>query len=180
MLKTEEPIGYMALALAYKRREISYDEFNSGVKKLETNNTDWFDILFQTPFSHNHSISVSGGNAKTTYRASIGVNNANNTAKGNSQKSYSGNVNVSTTFWDQLYITFGLSGNVSKTKAFNAANPYSYASTTNRAILVITRMVVYIFTGPAVVGSITSCMNYIIVEIEILRIVLIVILVFVG
>ena len=46
--------------------------------------------------------------------------------------------------------------------------------------LVITRMVVYIFTGPAVVGSITSCMNYIIVEIEILRIVLIVILVFVG
>ncbi|MBS7155487.1 MAG: SusC/RagA family TonB-linked outer membrane protein [Sanguibacteroides justesenii] len=134
VLKTEEPIGYMALALAYKRREISYDEFNSGVKKLETNNTDWFDILFQTPFSHNHSISVSGGNAKTTYRASIGVNNANNTAKGNSQKSYSGNVNVSTTFWDQLYITFGLSGNVSKTKAFNAANPYSYASTTNRAI----------------------------------------------
>ena len=32
VLKTEEPIGYMALALAYKRREISYDEFNSGVK----------------------------------------------------------------------------------------------------------------------------------------------------
>ena len=33
VLKTEEPIGYLALALAYKRREISYDEFNSGVKK---------------------------------------------------------------------------------------------------------------------------------------------------
>lgn len=134
VLKSDEPIGYMALATAYRRREISYDEFNAGVKRLETMNTDWFDILFRTPFSHSHSINVSGGSNKTTYRASFGYNDAQNTAKGNSQKSYTANVNVSTTFWDKLYLTFGLAGNVSKTRAFSGTDPYGYASTTNRAI----------------------------------------------
>lgn len=134
VLKSDEPIGYMALVTAYRRREISYDEFNAGVKRLETMNTDWFDILFRTPFSHSHSINVSGGSNKTTYRASFGYNDAQNTAKGNSQKSYTANVNVSTTFWDKLYLTFGLAGNVSKTRAFSGTDPYGYASTTNRAI----------------------------------------------
>ena len=46
--------------------------------------------------------------------------------------------------------------------------------------LVIMRMVVCIFTEPVEEGFIISCMSYIIVETGILRIVLIVILVFVG
>ena len=134
VLRSDEPIGYMGLATAYKRREISFAEFNAGVKQLETNNTDWFDLLFQTPFSHSHSLSVSGGSDKTTYRASFGYTDTKNTAIGNEQKAYSGNLNVSSTFWDKLYITFGLSGSLAKTKAFNGSDPYSYASTTNRAI----------------------------------------------
>ena len=40
-----ENIGYMGLALAYDRNEISLDEFDAGAKKLELMNTDWFDIL---------------------------------------------------------------------------------------------------------------------------------------
>ena len=130
----EDVIGYTALRLAYQRREISFDEFNAEVKKLETNNTDWFDLLFQVPFSHNHSISVSGGSDKATYRASFGMNNQSNTAKGNSQTSYTGNVNVNTTFWDQLNVSLSLSGSTAKTKAFANIDPYSYATKTNRAI----------------------------------------------
>lgn len=92
VLRSDEPIGYMALATAYRRREISYDEFNAGVKRLEVQNTDWFDILFQTPFSHSHSVNVSGGSDKTTYRGSFGYNDSQNTAKGNSRKSYTANL----------------------------------------------------------------------------------------
>lgn len=134
ILQGEDQVGYMALALAYQRREISFEEFNTRVKKLETGNTDWFDILFQTPFSHNHNLSISGGNEKSTYRASFGMNNQNNTAKGNGQKSYTGSLNISSMFWDQVSISLGLSGNISKTEAFIGIDPYTYASTTNRAI----------------------------------------------
>ncbi len=134
IFQQEDVVGYAALRLAYQRREISFEEFDAAAKKLETNNTDWFDILFQTPFSHNHSISVSGGSDKTTYRASFGMNDQSNTAKGNSQRSYTGNVNVSSTFWDKLNISFSLSGSSAKTKAFAGADPYGYASRTNRAL----------------------------------------------
>ena len=61
------------------------DEFHAGVKKLETVNTDWFDILYRTPFSQSHSLSFSGGNENATYRASFGYRNQQNTAKGNGQ-----------------------------------------------------------------------------------------------
>ncbi len=134
ILKQDERVGYMALALAYKRREISYEEFNEGAKKLETNNTDWFDLLFQVPFSHGHSISISGGDDKTTYRASFGYNKQSNTAKGNSREAYTGNLNISSTFWGQVLVNVGLSGSMAKTEAFAGASPYGYASTTNRAI----------------------------------------------
>ena len=57
-----DKIGYIGLALAYQRGEISYDEFDRGAKALESVNTNWFDVLYQTPFSHSHSLSFSGGN----------------------------------------------------------------------------------------------------------------------
>ena len=57
-------IGYTALALAYKKQEISLEEFTRGAKELEENNTDYFDILFRNAFSHNHSVSISGGSDK--------------------------------------------------------------------------------------------------------------------
>ena len=55
-----DKIGYIGLALAYQRGEISYDEFDRGAKALESVNTNWFDVLYQTPFSHSHSLSFSG------------------------------------------------------------------------------------------------------------------------
>lgn len=134
VLTSDEPVGYMALALAYRRREISFAEFNAGVKELEQNNTDWFDILFQTPFSHSHSISISGGDDRATYRASIGYTNTQNTAKGNKQESYTGNLSMSGTYWKKLFLTIGLSGSLSKTSGFSGTDPYGYASTTNRAL----------------------------------------------
>lgn len=131
----DENVGYMGLALAYSRREISLEEFHSGVKELEVLNTDWFDILYRTPFSQNHSISFSGGNDDATYRASFGYRSVKNTARGNEQESYTGNVNTSLTFWKKLTVTASLSGSHTITKAFaTGVDPFNYAIKTSRVI----------------------------------------------
>ena len=130
-----EKIGYIGLALAYQRGEISYEEFNEGAKQLETVNTNWFDVLYQTPFSHSHSVSFSGGNENSTYYASLGYSNTENTAKGNSQTSYTARLNLSSTFWEKLRLNVSLSGSHTETKAFaEGVDPFNYAINTNRAI----------------------------------------------
>ena len=123
------------MALAYQRGEISYDEFDRGAKELESVNTNWFDVLYQTPFSHSHSLSFSGGNENSTYYASLGYSSNQNTAKGNSQTSYTGRLNLSSTFWNKLRLNVSLSGSHTETKAFaNGVDPFNYAINANRAI----------------------------------------------
>lgn len=133
-LDGNQDIGYMALAKAYKNREISLEEFSTGAKQLEKNNTDWFKILFRDAFSHNHNVSLSGGSDKSTYRASFGYTEDYNTAKGNEKKQYTGNMNVSFNLWESVTISTSLAGSVSKTQGFVGKDPYTHASTINRAI----------------------------------------------
>ncbi|WP_065218961.1 MULTISPECIES: SusC/RagA family TonB-linked outer membrane protein [Butyricimonas] len=127
-------VGFSGIMKRYLEDKISYDEFNAGVKKLETMNTDWFDILYENPFSHSHNISLSGGGDKTTYYASFGITGNNGTAKGNDSESYNGRVNVTTIFKEKFHLSGSLSGSVTKTNAFNQIDPYKYASRTSRAI----------------------------------------------
>ena len=130
-----ETVGYGGLVLAYERGEINGEQFNSAAKKLETMNTDWFDILYRTPFSQNHNISFSGGNENSTYRASFGFSDQQNTARGNGQTSYSANLNVTSTFWKQLTISTSLSGGYTETTAFaEGVDPFGYAFRTSRVI----------------------------------------------
>ena len=134
VLGRNETIGYLGAALAFERGEISLDEFSRLARKYETNNTDWFDILFRNALSHNHSVSISGGGDNVSYRASFGINDVRNTAKGNNQRQYTGNLNMSATLWKCVTLNAGLSGSVSETSAFAGQDPYKYASTMNRAI----------------------------------------------
>ena len=133
-LSGNQNIGYMALAKAYKNREISLEEFSEGAKQLERNNTDWFDILFRTAFSHSHNVSISGGSDKATYRASFGYMSNYNTAKGNDKEQYTGNVNVSANLWNNIQLTTSLAGSVEETNGYAGEDPFTYASTMNRAI----------------------------------------------
>ena len=134
MLKGNQNIGYTALAKAYRNREISLDEFNSEVKKLETNNTDWFDILFRNAFSHNHNVGISGGNEQATYHASFGYSENYNTAIGNEQKNYTASMNITANLWESVSFSTNLAGSVVETKGFVGTDPYSYATTINRAL----------------------------------------------
>jgi len=48
---------------------------NAYLREAEFRNTDWFDELFSYSLTQNHSLSLSGGNDKSTYRASLGIMN---------------------------------------------------------------------------------------------------------
>lgn len=131
---TPDPISYEGLSTDLFDKKITQEQFVSAVNKLETNNTDWFDILFQTPLSQTHSISFSGGSERSTYYASIGVLNDKGNTRGNEQNRYTASVNVNTSLSDNLKVGFKLNGSKSKTDGFYNVNPFSYAFNTSRTI----------------------------------------------
>lgn len=131
-----ENFGFSKLAYDYYvDRKISWEEFNEGVKRMESANTDWFDILYQTPFSHTHNLSFSGRANRGSYYASVGYTENQNTAKGNWQKSFRGNLRMDMSFRDKLQVQASLAGTRTETSAFaSGVDPFNYAITTSRAI----------------------------------------------
>ena len=57
---TMTPLGYEALAAQMYNGTITSDVFTQKVKELETLNTDWFKVLTEDVFSHQHTLSLSG------------------------------------------------------------------------------------------------------------------------
>ena len=62
-------IGYEYWLQKLYSKEISQAEFDMQIAKLETTNTDWFDLLTEDSFSHNHTLSLSGGSETARYYA---------------------------------------------------------------------------------------------------------------
>lgn len=128
-------IGYEGAYKDYVFNRISWEEFNERVDRLETVNTDWFDILFCTPLSQSYTIGISGGSDRFTFRTSLGASLTKGTAKGNDKTSYNGSINIST--WivpEKVRLDARLSGNYAETDAFYKVDPYNYASTMNRSL----------------------------------------------
>lgn len=74
--------GYVSFDFAHKDLEIlNADEFrkykvDAGVATDFGANTNWMDEITRTGFSQNHNLALSGGNAKTNYRISVDVRDA--------------------------------------------------------------------------------------------------------
>jgi TonB-linked SusC/RagA family outer membrane protein len=131
---TPDPISYEGLSANLFDKKITQEQFVAGVNKLETNNTDWFDVLFQNPISQNHSLSVSGGSDKTTYYASIGYMNDRGNTKGNEQDRYTATANINSSLTDNLRVGFKLSGSRGTTTGFFQVDPFNYAFNASRTI----------------------------------------------
>jgi TonB-linked SusC/RagA family outer membrane protein len=131
---TVNTIGYAGALDDYLFGRITYDQFNAKVKYLETVNVNWFDILFRNPVSINQSLSLSGGNANTRYYGSFGYTDTKGTAIGNDMKSYTANVGLNTRLSNKLTANIRISASQATTDGFYRVNPYTYASTVNRAI----------------------------------------------
>lgn len=128
-------VGYEGLMAKMYNGQISSDEFTRGVKNLETMNTDWFDILTEDVFSHQHTISISGGSKQLRYYSSIGYTKDNDVIKGASTERYTASLNLDAYFSERFTLSLNLNGNAS-TRKYNQSSlePINYAYTTSRCI----------------------------------------------
>ncbi|MDR0544741.1 MAG: SusC/RagA family TonB-linked outer membrane protein [Odoribacteraceae bacterium] len=129
-----EGVGYEFELKRYLNKEISYDAFNARVKELEEMNTDWFDILYRAPVSHNHALNLSGGSGNLTYYASAYTRQNIGAARGNDARSYGASLRVDARVNERLSAGARLSANYSETNGFYTIDPYSYAARSSRAI----------------------------------------------
>lgn len=128
-------VGYEGLLVDLYNGVINENRFAEEVAKLETTNTDWFKLLTEDTFSHQHTISVSGGSETTRYYSSIGFSRDNDVIKGNYYQRYTAALNLETTLYEWLKASFQMQGNVSRRK-YNQSeiSPMNYAYNTSRAI----------------------------------------------
>ncbi len=63
--------------------------------------TNWFDELVKTPFSHIHNLSLTGGNDQTSYRASLSYKNQESLVKeNNTRETLNGRITLMQKAWD--------------------------------------------------------------------------------
>ena len=122
------PVGYEGLLNDLYNGKLTDTQFSQEVAKLETMNTDWFKLLTEDTFSHQHTVSISGGSEKTRYYSSIGFSRDNDVIKGNYNQRYTASLNVETTLTKWFTASFQMQGNVSH-REYNqdAINPMDYA-----------------------------------------------------
>ncbi|GHT62150.1 SusC/RagA family TonB-linked outer membrane protein [Bacteroidia bacterium] len=129
------PIGYANLMYRLQNKEIDQATFASEYAKMESQNTDWFGLLFRNTFNHNHNVSISGGNEKITNRTSFSAQNQIGEAKGNDMSSYTASSNTTIKFGDRLTVNLLLNGSVRETSGFAyGVSPFDYAYNTSRTI----------------------------------------------
>ncbi|MDR1415099.1 MAG: SusC/RagA family TonB-linked outer membrane protein [Odoribacteraceae bacterium] len=127
-------IGYEGLYMQYQNKEITHEEFMTGLDKMAKRNTDWYDLLFRNPMSHNHTVSVSGGNEQTRYYASLGYTDSQGTAITSESRRYNATMSIDSWLRSNFNVSLKLSGNTTKNHGFNGVNPSEWARTTSRTI----------------------------------------------
>ena len=111
---------------------ITHQEAETEIERLSKINTDWYDILFRSPFSQNHNVSLSGGSDKNRYYASIGMRNSHGLMPVNDYNNYNAMLRTQYQLSKKLSFTFDLSANVRKDKDSSAgAGLLSYATFAN-------------------------------------------------
>lgn len=130
-----QPYTYEGLMAMYNKRLIDEDKFLKQMEKLETSNTDWFDILCRNSLSQSHNLSISGGTKKVRYNASFGYLSNHGVQKGDDMTQVTSRLNVSTQFMKSLLITFNINGSFQNRKGYGpGVAPETYAQQTSRAI----------------------------------------------
>ena len=128
-------VGYEGAYLQLMNKEISMDEFNEKVTRMEKQNTDWFKILARNAVSQNYSLSLSGGNDKLNFYGSVGFNKSLSSYKGNDQSNKTVNFSVDAKLRDNLRTKFQFSASQSETNAYyTGVNPEDYALNTSRIL----------------------------------------------
>lgn len=125
---------YEGLMAMFNKHMISETDFAKQMQRLETVNTDWFDLLCRNSLSQSHNLSVSGGTQKVTYNASFGYSNTKGTEKGNDQNQFTARLNVGVQFNKAIRASFNISGSTRNSYGYSGVSPHSYALSTSRAV----------------------------------------------
>ena len=126
---------YEGLMAMFNNRMISEEDFAYQMQRLETINTDWFDILTRNSVSHSHNLSVSGGTQRVTYNASLGYQDNNGTEKGNNNEMFTTRLSVNAQLHKRIKMALNLNGSFRNADGYGAGvSPYSYALNTSRAV----------------------------------------------
>lgn len=126
---------YEGLMAMFNKRMITEEQFASYLQRLETVNTDWFDLLTRNSVSQSHNLSVSGGTDKYTYNASLGYQNNKGYEIGNENDQITARLSINSNINEKLSINAQLNGSVRNADGYGAGvNPYTYAMNTSRAI----------------------------------------------
>lgn len=128
-------VGYEGVMSRLYSGKINDAQAAAEIAKLETLNTDWFDLLTHDSFSQQHTVSLSGGGERGTYYASLGYVDNDDVVKGTKNKRYSAMINLDVNFAKWLTASFGLKGNITDRKYYQSGiSPVQYAYTASRAI----------------------------------------------
>lgn len=126
---------YEGLMAMFNKRMITEDEFSRHLQRLETVNTDWFDMLTRNSVSQSHNLSISGGTDKYTYNASVGYQNNKGYEVGNENDQITARLSINSNINEKLSINAQVNGSVRDADGYGAGvNPYTYAMNTSRAI----------------------------------------------
>ena len=128
-------VGYEGLVNQLYRGALTYDEFTKQVQYLECLNTEWFDLLTEDAFSHQHTVSISGGTETVRYYSSVGYAKDNDVIKGNNNERYTVALNLNADLSPRISTSLGINGNVtSREYSQDEIAPLDYAYNTSRAI----------------------------------------------
>ncbi|MGN0201612.1 MAG: SusC/RagA family TonB-linked outer membrane protein [Candidatus Cryptobacteroides sp.] len=121
------------------------------LREAEFRNTDWFDLLFTNNIQHNHSVSVSSGNDKAHYYASLSAMDDRGWSLQSGVSRYTANLNTTYNISKKLSLSMVSNASYRKQKAPGTLssdidavsgevkrdfdiNPYSYALNTSRCL----------------------------------------------
>ncbi|WP_373248212.1 TonB-dependent receptor [Bacteroides thetaiotaomicron] len=128
-------IGYEGALQHLWNKDITYQEFLNQVKTLKGLNTDWYDLLFRTAFTHQHSVSITGGNDRSNYYMSMGYANNNSVTIGEGLERYNVLAKINTRINRNIHLGLKVSGSLSKAEhPHTSIDVYEYAYNTSRAI----------------------------------------------
>lgn len=111
---------------------LSASQVEAQITELGKTNTNWMDELYDNAFSQSHNLTLSGGNTRTQYFASLNYQRADGTMKENSFQSGGLNMKLSRYVLDNLLIKFNLYTTLKKNKEGQAGmDVFQYAAFAN-------------------------------------------------
>ena len=110
-------------------------QFDAEVAAMETRNTDWFDLLCHNSFSHDHSVSVSGGSDKVRYYTSVGYTDQDDVINHTINRRYTALAKINIKVNTKIDWEINLNGYLNDREyGQSEVNPINYAYNTSRTI----------------------------------------------